>query len=78
MGGVDEDGLISGLREEELITNEEMDQIVKEVSSDVFIFKTSCCTPSRSLANPHKGRQTCPCSNRSEGTLVLDVPQAHG
>lgn len=31
MGGVDEDGLISGLKEEELITNEEMDQLVKEV-----------------------------------------------
>ena len=31
MGAVDEDGLISGLREEELITNEEMDTIVKEV-----------------------------------------------
>jgi len=30
MGAVDEDGLISGLREEELITNEEMDTIVKE------------------------------------------------
>lgn len=33
MGGVDEDGLISGLREEQLITNEEMDQIVKEVGA---------------------------------------------
>lgn len=31
MGGVDEDGLISGLKEEELITNEEMDTLVKEV-----------------------------------------------
>eukprot|EP00740_Mantoniella_antarctica_P005312 CAMPEP_0181361626 /NCGR_PEP_ID=MMETSP1106-20121128/7432_1 /TAXON_ID=81844 /ORGANISM="Mantoniella antarctica, Strain SL-175" /LENGTH=120 /DNA_ID=CAMNT_0023475243 /DNA_START=82 /DNA_END=444 /DNA_ORIENTATION=- len=42
MGGVDEDGLISGLREEQLITNEEMDQIVKEaidqaIGTNIFL-----------------------------------------
>jgi|TARA_B100001142_G_scaffold302229_1_gene328613 hypothetical protein len=32
MGGLDEEtGLISGLREDQLITNEEMDTIVREV-----------------------------------------------
>ena len=29
----DDDGLISGLTEEQLITNEEMDALVKEVSN---------------------------------------------
>ena len=57
MGGVDEDGLISGLKEEELITNEEMDQLVKEVRAvscsplpsvmgGVFDFRRVSRTPS--------------------------------